>query len=201
MESYFTISQEANAEYKMMESKFIAYAFPIAGTAAFKEKLQELKRLHPKASHHCFAYRFGIDGSNSRSNDDGEPSGTAGRPILGQIDSRKLTDTLLVVVRYFGGVLLGVPRLTASYKTAASLVLQCTPIIEKYITQPVSIDCHYEELHEVIQLLKQSDSEIISQELQLFCHLRAAIPITKLEQIVSQLNQIKNVIVHESANK
>ncbi|HRN72057.1 MAG TPA: YigZ family protein [Ginsengibacter sp.] len=198
MKSYLTIGQEATAEFKMLESKFIAYAYPITNTATFKVRLDDLRRLHPKASHHCFAYRLGTDGSNSRANDDGEPSGTAGRPILGQIDSRNLTDTLVIVVRYFGGTLLGIPRLTNSYKTAASLVLQCTTTVEKYILRNVSIECSYAELHEVIQILKQSQSEITEQELQLFCHIKAGIPAPSFDEIVDQLHRINNVIVHES---
>jgi len=195
MEKYFTIGQEGFAEYKIMESKFMAYSFPIKNTEDFKARLQESKKLHPKANHHCFAYRLGIDGNNSRSSDDREPSGTAGRPILGQIDSKKLTETLIIVVRYFGGTLLGIPRLTTAYKTAASLVLQCTPIVERHVLTAVSIECHYPELHEVLQLLRQSDAEIKSQDMQLFCHIHAGIPVTDSDKIMYQLRQINNVIV------
>lgn len=195
MEKYFTIGQEGFAEYKIMESKFLAFAYPISDTDEFKSRLQDLRKLHPKANHHCFAYRLGIDGNNSRASDDREPSGTAGRPILGQIDSKGLTDTLIVVVRYFGGILLGIPRLTSAYKTSASLVLQCTTIKERFILTNISIDCHYPELHEVLQILKQSDSEILHQELQLFCHIKAAVPLGNAEQIIAQLHQIPNVIL------
>ncbi len=181
-----------------MESKFLAYAFPLKSVEDFKEKLNELKKLHPKANHHCFAYRIGMDGDNFRSSDDREPSGTAGRPILGQIDAKNLTNTLIIVVRYFGGILLGIPRLTTAYKTAASLVLQCTPIIEKHILNTVFIECHYPELHEVLQILKQSDSEVYHQDLQLFCHVQAGIPATDAEQIMERLRQINHVTVNEA---
>src|ERR1700710_444216 len=106
---YNTIETPASTEYKDRGSSFIAYAFPVLSTEDFKTKLNELKKEHPKATHHCFAYRIGIDGNTFRVSDDGEPSGTAGRPILGQIDSKELVNTLVVVVRYFGGTLLGVP--------------------------------------------------------------------------------------------
>lgn len=198
MEKYFTIEQEGTAEYKIMESKFIAYACPIKDVEEFKARLQDLKKLHPKANHHCFAYRLGIDGNTSRVSDDREPSGTAGRPILGQIDSKSVTDTLIVVVRYFGGILLGIPRLTTAYKTSASLVLQCTPIVERHVLTDISIECNYPELHEVLQLLKQSESEIKSQEMQLFCHIKAGIPIAEAQRIQAQLQQIKNVVVTTS---
>src|SRR5215203_3481053 len=108
---FFTIKEPVTAEYKDRGSKFIAHAYPIQSVDAFKIHLNALKKEHAKAVHYCFAYRLGIDGNNFRVSDDGEPSGTAGRPILGQIDSKELTDILIVVVRYFGGTLLGVPGL------------------------------------------------------------------------------------------
>ncbi|HSN09075.1 MAG TPA: YigZ family protein, partial [Hanamia sp.] len=105
---YFTIETTAVAEFKDRGSKFLAYSFPVKNINDFKKHLQNLKKEHPKAVHHCFAYRIGTDGNVFRTSDDGEPSGTAGKPILGQIDSKNLTDILIVVVRYFGGTLLGV---------------------------------------------------------------------------------------------
>ena len=130
---YNTIEKTASTEFKDRGSKFIAYAFPIQSVADFKTKLDEIRKEHPKATHHCFAYRLGTDGNNFRVNDDGEPSGTAGRPILGQIDSKNLTDLLVIVVRYFGGTLLGVAGLINAYKSSAALVLQLTPVISKAI--------------------------------------------------------------------
>ena len=126
--TYYTIEKPSMAEFKDRGSKFIAYAFPIADAGEFKEKLAALKKEHPKAVHHCFAYRLGLDGTNFRVSDDGEPSGTAGRPILGQIDSKQLTNVLIIVVRYFGGTLLGVPGLINAYKTAAALALELPPL-------------------------------------------------------------------------
>src|SRR5690606_2431913 len=111
------------AEFKDRGSKFLAYAFPINDEQELKGKLKELKALHPKAGHHCYAYRLGLDGNQYRANDDGEPSGSAGKPILGQIDSAGVTNVLVVVVRYFGGTLLGVPGLINAYKTATAEAL------------------------------------------------------------------------------
>src|SRR5690606_3344312 len=111
MDYYFTIETSAIAEFKDRGSKFLAYSFPIKNANELKTHLQSLKKEHSKAVHHCFAYRIGTDGNNFRTSDDGEPSGTAGKPILGQIDSKSLTNTLVIVVRYFGGTLLGVPGL------------------------------------------------------------------------------------------
>jgi putative IMPACT (imprinted ancient) family translation regulator len=107
MTFFNTIDKPSSAEFKDRGSKFIAYAFPISSVEDFKLKLNDIKKEHPKATHHCFAYRLGTDGNNFRVSDDGEPSGSAGRPILGQIDSKQLTNTLVIVVRYFGGTLLG----------------------------------------------------------------------------------------------
>src|SRR6476660_4065491 len=109
MTHFITISAPSQTEFKDRGSRFIAYAFPIQSADDFKKRLKELKEEHPKAAHHCFAYRLDIDGNNFRSGDDGEPSGSAGKPILGQIDSKGLTNTAIIVVRYFGGTLLGIP--------------------------------------------------------------------------------------------
>ncbi|MDE3247503.1 MAG: YigZ family protein, partial [Bacteroidota bacterium] len=120
---YYTAGKTATAEYKDRGSRFIALVIPFDNKDDFKTRMNEVKEAHPKATHYCFAYRLGLDGNNFRAGDDGEPSGSAGKPILGQIDSRELTNTLIVVVRYFGGTLLGVPGLINAYKTAASLAL------------------------------------------------------------------------------
>ena len=133
MDYYFTIEKPSVAEFKDRGSKFIAYAYPISDIPAFKNHLNALKKEHPKAVHHCFAYRIGFTGDQFRFNDDGEPSGSAGKPILGQIDSKNLTNVAIVVVRYFGGTLLGVPGLINAYKSVSSFVLQTIPIIQKPI--------------------------------------------------------------------
>ncbi|HEU4633284.1 MAG TPA: YigZ family protein, partial [Flavisolibacter sp.] len=124
MNYYNTIEKPSSAEFKDRGSRFLAYAFPIQSVDDFKKRLKNLKEEHPKAAHHCFAYRTGTDGNTFRAGDDGEPSGSAGKPILGQIDSKELTNIGVVVVRYFGGTLLGVPGLINAYKTVTSLALQ-----------------------------------------------------------------------------
>ena len=115
-EFYKTIDQPAVAEYKDRGSKFLAFANPIVTADDFKKQLFFLKKAHPKAAHHCFAYRIGTDGNSFRVSDDGEPSGSAGKPILGQIDSKEVTNITVIVVRYFGGSLLGVPGLINAYR-------------------------------------------------------------------------------------
>lgn len=193
---YFTIETTANAEFKDRGSKFIAYSFPVKNTNDFKKNLQEIKKEHPKASHHCFAYRIGNDGSNFRVNDDGEPSGTAGRPILAQIDSKNLTGILIVVVRYFGGTLLGVPGLINAYKTAAALVLQCTPIVQKAVEIRYELQYNYPEMNEVMRIIKQFNCSIIKNEMQLFCRIEAGIPRNKINEVLSALKEVKNLNIH-----
>src|SRR5579863_6235887 len=130
---YYTIEKHGSAEFKDRGSKFIAFAFPAKSVDECKERLNEIKKGHPKATHHCFAYRVGRTGDNFRASDDGEPSGTAGRPILGQIDSKSLVNIIVIVVRYFGGTLLGVAGLINAYKSATALVLQTTPLVQKMV--------------------------------------------------------------------
>ena len=196
MDHYFTIETSAVAEFKDRGSKFIAFSFPLKNVDDFKKHLQMLKKEHSKAVHHCFAYRIGIDGNNFRTSDDGEPSGTAGKQILGQIDSKNLTDTLIVVVRYFGGTLLGVPGLINAYKTASSLVLQCTPIVQKAIEFKYQLQFNYTEMNEVMRILKQHNCSLIKNEMQLFCNIEAGIPKNKIEEVLDSFQNIKNFEFH-----
>jgi uncharacterized YigZ family protein len=192
-EKYTTISAEGQGDFRDRGSKFLAYAYPIASVQEVKEKLQALKKEHPKAVHHCFAWRMGTDGTQHRANDDGEPSGSAGKPILGQIDSLELTNVLVVVVRYFGGTLLGVPGLINAYKTATAQALEAVPRIEKWIEQLYEITFDYPVMGEVLYLLKQIEATIYKQELQLFCLVQAGIPLVHTTQYVQKLNEIRGV--------
>jgi uncharacterized YigZ family protein len=193
---YYTVERAAVAEFKDRGSKFIAYSFPIKNTIDFKKNLQEIKKEHPKASHHCFGYRLGTDGNTFRVSDDGEPSGTAGKPILGQIDSKNLTDVLIVVVRYFGGTLLGVPGLINAYKTAAALVLQCTPVVQKAVQINYSVQFNYTEINEVMRILKQFSCSILKNEMQLFCSIETGIPRNKINEVLSAFKEVKNLELH-----
>lgn len=193
---YFTVESTANAEFKDRGSKFFAYSFPLKNTIDFKRILRDVKKEHPKASHHCFAYRVGTDGNNFRVSDDGEPSGTAGKPVLGQIDSKDLTNILIVVVRYFGGILLGVPGLINAYKTAASLVLQCTPMVQKAVEINYELQFNYTEMNDVMLIIKQFNCSILKNEMQLFCRIETGIPRNKINEVLSALKEVKNLDVH-----
>ena len=193
MDFYHTIESTAIAEFKDRGSRFIAHAFPLREVGSFKKIIQESKKEHPKAVHHCFAYRIGITGNVFRVSDDGEPPGTAGKPILGQIDSKELTDTLVVVVRYFGGSLLGVPGLINAYKTVTSLVLQTVPIIRKNVEVKYEIQFDYKEMNEVLRVLKQCNGLAFEQELQLFPFIKAGIPLISEQLFLTMIQNLPNI--------
>jgi len=176
MTFYHTIEKPSVAEYKDRGSRFLAFAYPVVSAEEFKKQHKALKEEHPKAAHHCFAYRIGLDGMNFRSGDDGEPSGSAGKPILGQIDSRNLTNVTVIVVRYFGGTLLGVPGLINAYKTVTSLALQLTPIIKKPVLVNYILEFDYTLMNEVMVIIKRFNCELVSKEAQLFCKMQVGIP-------------------------
>lgn len=190
---YKTITTGGTGDFRDRGSKFLAYAYPIQAAGEVKEKVQALKKEHPKAVHFCLAWRIGIDGTQYRANDDGEPSGSAGRPILGQIDSAGLTNVLVVVVRYFGGTLLGVPGLINAYKVSATAALEGLPIIEKWVEQPVEISFDYSVMGEVLYQLKQYEATIHRQDLQLFCTIFAGIPVHLAAACMEKLSEIRGV--------
>jgi uncharacterized YigZ family protein len=197
MENYYTIEQKGFNEFKDRGSKFLAFAFPVTSAEDFKKQLAVLKKEHPKAAHHCFAYRIGIDGNNFRSSDDGEPAGTAGKPILGQIDSKGLTDMGIVVVRYFGGTLLGVPGLINAYKTAAILVLQVVPVLQKQVEVKYNLHFDYTQQNAVMMIIKQFNCTVIAQEMQLFCDVTIGIPLNRLQEVLYKLNDMQPIELKE----
>ncbi len=190
---YNTIEGNGLAEIKERRSRFLAYAYPLMDKNKFKEILHQLKKQHPKASHHCFAYRIGGDGSNFRVSDDGEPSGTAGRPILGQIDSRELTDLAVIVVRYFGGTLLGVPGLIKAYKSAAALALQTVAVVRKPFEEKYSVQFDPAQINEVMRIVKEIKCRVIEQEILLFCRLTLAIPKNRETEFQFKFDGLKNI--------
>lgn len=193
MEFYKTITKSAEAEYKDKGSRFIARVFPINQPEDFKEQLNAIKKIHTKASHFCYAYRLGANGSVSKSGDDGEPSGSAGKPILGQLLSREVTNAAIVVVRYFGGTLLGVPGLIHAYKTAAALALQITPIEEKAIESIFNISCTYHDVNEVMRIVKMCNGNILTNTQGLFCELSVSIPVNRIQQAQLQFSSLYQV--------
>jgi uncharacterized YigZ family protein len=193
MEVYYTIEKTAVAEFKDKGSKFLAYAYPVKTTDQVKECLQEIKKEHPKATHHCYAYRLGTDGLQFRAVDDGEPSGSAGKPILGQIDSKQLTDVLVVVVRYFGGTLLGVPGLINAYKMSCAMVLQLIPAVQKNVEGKYRLVFDYTILNDVMMVVKQNNCTILKQDIQLFCEMEIGIPKSSQDLTLLRLKDIYNL--------
>ncbi|NCI47135.1 IMPACT family protein [Sediminibacterium soli] len=196
---YFqTIDKESFAEYKDRGSRFLAYAYPVSSADDCKALLQRSRKEHPKAVHHCFAWRIGYDGNQFRQSDDGEPSGTAGKPILGQIDSRQLTDVMIIVVRYFGGTLLGVPGLIQAYRSAAAMALQLIPVVQKPIEAYYHLQFDYTQVNDVMNIVKQYNCSIQSQEMQLFCLLTIGIPKARMEEALYKFRQMHTLDIKKT---
>lgn len=163
-DSYFTIEKETHGVFKDKGSKFLAYAFPVKNEEEIKAHLAQLKKEHVGARHFCYAWRLGADKQAWRANDDGEPNNTAGKPIYSQIQSKDLTDVLIVVVRYFGGTLLGVSGLINAYKTAAAEAVNTANIIEKFIYFQYKLIFDVNDVNAVMKLCKDLQADIISQD-------------------------------------
>ena len=194
-DSYLTIAKPAEGLYKDKGSKFISWAYPVKDLEEIKSHLASLKEAHPKARHICYAYRLGFTPEEARSNDDGEPSGSAGKPILNTILSQNLHNVLVAVVRYFGGTLLGVPGLINAYKTAANEAILAAKIIEKTINDQYLLQFEYLQMNEVMKLVKDEHLTIISQQLDNACELLVEIRKTEVNKIVGQFEKIPNLKV------
>ncbi len=186
-DSYHTISAPATGEFKDRGSKFFGYAYPVRSEEQALVWLEMLRKEHFKARHHCFAWRLGMDGSRFRANDDGEPGGTAGRPILGQIDAFELTDVFIVVVRYFGGTLLGTSGLIHAYREAAAAALRNAEIIEKIIKDHFTLDFDYALMPDVMNGVKKLDLEVVRQTFEERGVLEIAIRQTETTDRLLQL--------------
>lgn len=183
------------AEFKDRGSKFLAFASEVSSIDDVKNKLKHLKEEHPKAVHFCYAFRIGTDGNVFRAADDGEPSGSAGKPILGQIDSAGLTDLLIVVVRYFGGTLLGVPGLINAYKTAAYEALQLAVVVEKNIEARYALEFPYTLMNDVMRIVKQHQVRIITSEMTLFCEYEIRIPLSEVTEAIDKFEKLREVAI------
>lgn len=171
-DTYKMISEPSSGEYKDKGSKFIAYAFPVLNEEEVKEDLAELRKKHYDARHHAYAYIIGTDKSSWRANDDGEPSGSSGKPIHGQLLSYDLTNTLIVVVRYFGGTKLGIPGLINAYRSAAKEAIEAAEIIEKKIEDIYELSFEYPDMNTVMKILKDENISPLTTDFQINCKLQ-----------------------------
>ncbi|MBP6863131.1 MAG: YigZ family protein [Neisseriaceae bacterium] len=194
--TYQTLAAPCYAELKDKGSKFMAFAYPISSSDEVKALLEPLKKEHFKAVHFCYAYRLGPDGSDFRANDDGEPSGSAGRPILGQIDSAELTDVVVIVVRYFGGTLLGVPGLIQAYKGATALALAEGTVLLKNVTHHTLLSFEYATMNDVMRLIKTHEVVILSQEMTYDCQLKVSVPLAHKDAFLSAITHLRTVKIN-----
>lgn len=190
VDTYRTIKTPSEGIFRDKGSKFIAYAFPFSEEGQLKMILNETKALHPKARHHCWAYRLSPDRAVYRINDDGEPSGTAGRPILNVMLSLELTNVIVVVVRYFGGTLLGVPGLIHAYKSATQEALGDAQVVEKTLDDVYSIDFDYLQMNEVMRIIKDYELEILSQEFDNRCQITLSIRQLQVDEVLGKLSHL-----------
>lgn len=198
---YRTIEQQCEGIYRDKGSKFLAYAYPFTDEGDLKELLSLSKTIHPKARHHCWAYRLSPDREVYRINDDGEPSGTAGRPILNTILSYDITNILIVVVRYFGGTLLGVPGLINAYKMSTQDCLENANIVERTVNSVFDITFEYINMNDVMRLIKEYDWNVLAQSFDLSCKLRIEIrnrDIEILQRRIDELNEVGLTFIEKS---
>lgn len=193
MKTYRTIAGPSEGLYKEKGSKFLSFAYTVSTEDEIKEKLQALKKEFFDARHHCYAYVLGHRNERYRANNDGEPNHSAGDPILGQIRSRNLTDVLVVVVRYFGGIKLGVSGLISAYRTAAADALDKASILELPITETLTLAFPYEKTSEVMRLLKEFDVAILRQDFSETCQLQGSVDAETAASLLHKLKLIPAV--------
>ncbi|CAL2084769.1 putative YigZ family protein [Tenacibaculum sp. 190524A05c] len=185
--------------FKDRNSKFFGYAFPVNSEDDIKQSLEDLKKIHPNAGHHCYAWQLGTENIRFRANDDGEPSNSAGQPIYGQIQAFDVTNVLIVSVRYFGGTKLGVGGLINAYRTSAKLALEASEIIEKTIDVHYKLTFGYDMMNKVQQIIKKQQLEIISQKLELNCEYVISVrknDAENLYQLIDNLYKVE-ITIHE----
>jgi uncharacterized YigZ family protein len=191
-DTYKTFESPAEGLFRDRGSKFLAFGYSVYTQEEIAEIIQRLKKEHPGANHHCYAWRLGVSGDSHRANDDGEPAGTAGKPIYNQLLSVGITNVLIVVVRYFGGTLLGVPGLINAYKAATADCISKGKIVEKHITEIYKLEFQYDAMPAVMKILKDFDLKQSNQKFELECELEFAVRKSEADTVISQLGTIKS---------
>ncbi|WP_297451839.1 YigZ family protein [uncultured Alistipes sp.] len=192
-DTYYTIAAPAEALYKEKGSKFLCYAYPVRDEDRIREYVEALRKRYYDATHHCYAWRLGPEGASFRANDDGEPSSTAGRPILGQLLSRGITDTLVVVVRYFGGTKLGVPGLIAAYRESAAAVLDEAERIEKTVNARFVVEFGYLAMNDVMRVVKEMQPVVADQCFDNACRMTLSIRRSREEALRDRLSKVEGL--------
>lgn len=194
-DSYKTIARPAETTYRQLSSKFLVYAYPVETEAEIKEHLDALRKRWFDATHHCYAWRLGPKGEQFRANDDGEPSSTAGKPILGQLLSQEVTNCLVVVVRYFGGTKLGVPGLIAAYKESTALVLSECEIVERTVDVVMDVSFSYIAMNDIMRIVKDMQPKVINQVFDNLCTMTLSIREGDSEQLIARLEKVEGATV------
>jgi uncharacterized YigZ family protein len=192
-DTYQTITSSSQGIYKEKGSKFIARAFPVTTEDEIKVQLASLRKEYHDARHHCYAYCLGPDKSAWRVNDDGEPSGSAGKPIYGQIQSKDLTNILIVVIRYFGGIKLGIPGLINAYRSAARDALEQATIVTRTVEEIYEICFEYPLMNDVMRIVKEEHADILGQDFENSCRVRVSIRRSSGIRITSRLQKIQGI--------
>lgn len=194
---YLEPAQRGESRYTEKMSRFLGFTFVVRSAEDVKAVVNEMRDSYHDARHVCWAYVMGEDGEESQSNDNGEPSGTAGRPILGQIRSAGLTNVLVVVVRYFGGIKLGVPGLIAAYKESARLAIESAGTKECYARKRIRISCGYERIDNVMRILKSVDAQVAERDFGVDCRIEASVRKSMLEETIGRLEGLDFVKVEK----
>ncbi len=194
-DSYLTITDHVETLYKIKSSKFLTFAYPVMSEEEIAPLIDALRKKYYDATHHCYAWRLGAGGERFRANDDGEPSSTAGKPILGQMVSREVTNCLIVVVRYFGGTKLGVSGLIEAYREAAAEAMEEAEIVERTVDVVMSVSFSYVAMNGVMKAIKEMQPQIVAQEFDNLCVMRLAIRQSEAQRLVGKLEGVDGVVV------
>jgi len=195
-DSYKTIGAVSEGYYSEKRSRFISYAVPVQSVEEAKSAIDRYRKQYFDARHVCWAYMLGCERTTYRVNDDGEPSSTAGKPILGQINSNELTDILIVVVRYFGGIELGTSGLTAAYRAAAAAAIAAATIEERTVDETVAIAFEYPHLNSVMRIVKDMQPQVVAQQFDMNCEMTLRIRKSLVEQLKNGLSKVESIRFH-----
>ena len=194
-DTYHTIAEPSEGFFKDKGSKFISFAYPINSETEAKNYLLQLRELHPKANHHVYAYRLGLDRMQYRLSDDGEPSGSSGRPILNTLYSKEITNILVVVVRYFGGTLLGIPGLINAYRSATEDALRNAAVIAKHLLSVYELGFSYVQMNDVMRIVKEMELPVMEQQFEMECKMVVEVRTTLVERFMTRCEKVEGLTI------